>query len=335
MSAPTQKPPKERLSTAQMLHLMRLETDQALRHGHPVSCLVYGLDGFDTPHEMEARRALMPRIFRELKAVTFQSGVRGIGVFNDRFQIAVFPHLPPEKAVKLAEQLVERVHAVADPRPGAEGHVAVSVGVSHNQHKGEITFDSLVEEAETGAELARGAGGDRWIQAQDVENEVQSLQRELEAQIREVKTYQTAYLAEQDGLQESWGRNLIDSAIQLFEREPERGEAVLRLQKEVIALITSEINAWRNSSTVRQMIESHKQIDQLERRVQKLTHSLGVTEAELKRVAAMKNIDLGLASIYRVVQGLSSGDELYEQKKEMLKDLFEANVKLQEQLASM
>jgi len=333
MTAPPAKPKKERLSTAQMLHLMRLETDQSLRHGNPVSCLVFGLDGFEAPHEGEARRELMPLVFRELKAVTFEKGVRGIGVFNDRFQIAVFPQLLPDKAVKVASLLIGRAAALADPRVEGGG-VTISVGVSHNQHKGASTFDTLVEEAETGMQLARGAGGARWIQARDVENEVESLQREIAAQIREVKSYQSSYLAEQDGLQESWGRNLIDSAIQLFEREPERTEAILRLQKEVIALITSEINAWRNSSTVRQMIESHKQIDQLERRVQKLTQNLGTTEQELRRVAAMKNIDLGVASIYRAVQGLESEDDLYEQKKEMLKDLFEANVKLQEQLAA-
>lgn len=333
MTAPSVQ--RKRLSTAQMLHLMRLETDQSLRHEHPVSCIVFGLDGFDEPHELEQRRELMPTLFRQLKAVTFEGGTRGIGVFHDRFQIAVFPHLLPDKATALAGQMVERAHALADPRVGSEGKVSISVGISHNQHKGEVTFDSLVEEAEAGMELARGAGGDRWIQARDVETEVEQLRRELEAQIREVKSFQSSYLADQDGLQESWGKNLVDCTIQLFEREPDRTEAVLRLQKEVIALITAEINAWRNSSTVRQMIESHKQIDMLERRIQKLTHSLGVTEEELRRVAAMKNIDLGVASIYRIVQGLASEDELYAQKKEMLKDLFEANVKLQEQLASL
>jgi hypothetical protein len=69
--------------------------------------------------------------------------------------------------------------------------------------------------------------------------------------------------------------------------------------------------------------------------VAKLTESLGLTEAELKRVAAMKNIDLGISSIYRNVQGLSGGEAGAEQKKEMLKNVFEANVALRAQLASL
>jgi hypothetical protein len=83
------------------------------------------------------------------------------------------------------------------------------------------------------------------------------------------------------------------------------------------------------------MIESQRTIGQLERRVAKLTESLGLTEAELKRVAAMKNIDLGISSIYRNVQGLSGGEAGAEQKKEMLKNVFEANVALRAQLASL
>jgi hypothetical protein len=73
----------------------------------------------------------------------------------------------------------------------------------------------------------------------------------------------------------------------------------------------------------------------LERRVSKLTESLGLTEAELTRVAKMKNIDLGLSSLYRTIQGLSGDEANAEQKKEMLKNIFEANVALKAQLAAI
>ena len=47
----------------------------------------------------------------------------------------------------------------------------------------------------------------------------------------------------------------------------------------------------------------------------------------------MKNIDLGVASIYRTVQGLSADDDNAEQKKEMLKNIFDANVALRRAIA--
>ena len=73
-------------------------------------------------------------------------------------------------------------------------------------------------------------------------------------------------------------------------------------------------------------------IDQLERRIAKLVRSLSETEAVLQRVAAMKNIDLGIASLYRVVQGLSEDPNLNE-KRDMMRRIFEANVVLQQKRA--
>ena len=76
-----------------------------------------------------------------------------------------------------------------------------------------------------------------------------------------------------------------------------------------------------------------RQIDLLERRIVKLTLQLEQTEADLKRIAAMKNIDLGLASIYRSVQGLSLEDEARAMKKSLLKKIFQANMELKTAMA--
>ena len=57
-----------------------------------------------------------------------------------------------------------------------------------------------------------------------------------------------------------------------------------------------------------------------------MTEHLSGTEAELKRVASLKSIDGGLASIYQDVQGLSADDDGFESKKAMLSNIFEANL---------
>ena len=74
-------------------------------------------------------------------------------------------------------------------------------------------------------------------------------------------------------------------------------------------------------------------IDRLERRIAKLVRSLEETEAALQRVASMKNIDLGIASLYRVVQGLDAGDGRADEKRAMMRRIFEANVVLQQKRA--
>lgn len=362
-------PRKERLSTGQMLHLMRLEVERALRHRYPISCMCIGLDGFVEDAEVAHRKTLMPAVFKELKRVTFQNDVQGLGVWTERFQLAVFPHVEPNKLADLARQLVEGAHTIADPLgrvtvevegqdeaatgaadgAAAEGegdaevgtvaggeareapHITISIGISHNLHDGEVSFDTLVEDAETGMGLALSAGGDRFLQARDVETEVDRLRAELEHQISEIKQHQ-ASVGQKDTEEEAWARGLVQQVLDSFQAEPDQNESVVRLKKEVISLLTRELRAWRETSTVTQLLASQRQIDQLERRVRKLTDSLGVTEKELKRVMAMKNIDVGVASIYRTVQGLEGDDEGAEQKRDMLKNIFEANLALRSEM---
>src|SRR5690606_712933 len=88
------------------------------------------------------------------------------------------------------------------------------------------------------------------------------------------------------------------------------------------------IEEWRDGTLARELTESKRLVDNLERRVRKLTDLLSVTESELKRVAAMKNVDTGIASIYRSVQGIGADEDNAELKREMMKSIFEANLAL-------
>lgn len=327
--------PKQRLSTAQMLHLMRLEIDRALRHGYPISAIVIGLDGFDEEHHQPWRRLLMPAIFQEVKAVTFQNDMRGLGVWTERFQLAIFPHVTPDKLNQLAEGILARAASIKVAGVPESEKLSLSAGISHNLHPGPMSFETLIEEAETGMGLAHSSGGNKVVQAREVERELDKLRDEVDNQIQEIQEFQKKLFGDVDSKEEIWGKELVSKVIELFKREPEKSEGVLRVEKEVIALLKAELAAWRETSTASRMLESQKTIDNLERRVAKLTESLGLTEAELKRVAQMKNIDLGVASIYRNVQGLSADEAGAEQKKEMLKNIFESNMALRAQLSSL
>jgi Mrp family chromosome partitioning ATPase len=76
-----------------------------------------------------------------------------------------------------------------------------------------------------------------------------------------------------------------------------------------------------------------RHIDVLERRVAKLTQLLGQTEADLRRLAAMKDVDLGVASIYRSVQGLSSEEGAQAFKRSLMREIFQANLELKTAMA--
>jgi len=67
-------------------------------------------------------------------------------------------------------------------------------------------------------------------------------------------------------------------------------------------------------------------VEMYERRIAKLTRSLERLEHELSGIGD-REIEGGLSSIYRVVQGLSQSDPFRDAKKDMLRDIFEANVR--------
>jgi hypothetical protein len=326
--------PKQRLTTPQTLHLMRLEVDRALKHGYPISCLMLGLDGFVDSDTMLLRRQVMPLVFHELKTETFEREVRGLGVWTEGFQLAVFPHVTPQEIQELADGLLARARDVSHAALPEGTEITLSIGIAHNLHPGEVTFETLVQDAESGMGMAQASGGDRVSGFREVETELDRLKSELDEQLKEIADIQAKVFADGETEDEAWGKALVLKVLEVFDREPDQNEGVVRLQKEVVALLKHELAEFNRSTSAMQLIEAQSTIEQLERRVNKLTSSLGRTEEELKRVAAMKDIDVGVASIYRTVQGLSSADDQFEAKKEMLKNIFEANVALRAEMTS-
>jgi GGDEF domain-containing protein len=325
-----QSPRPGKLTTTQMLHLMRLEVDRAQRTKTPISCVVASLDSMERQIDAQVRQTLIPAVFRALKAVTVEHDVRGLGLTTGNFVLAVFPHVEPAVAATVGQELLSFAEQLSDSplAPGRE--VSLSVGVSHNLRAGECSLESLVEEAETGLALAQESGGGRCVQWKDVESEIDRLKVELDEQLKELAENDALFQAESDGDQKDWGAGLVEAILQLFHEETASSEEMLRLEQKIVALVKDQAEEWRGSSTMTRLLESQGKIETLERRLRKLTDTLGQTEAELKRVAALKEVDTGVASIYRTVQGLSGEDDNAEAKRAMLQDIFEANLALRE-----
>ena len=327
------EPPKQRLSTPQTLHLMRLEVERAVQHGYPISCMMYGLDGYLEPDLFLHRKLAMPLVFSELKAVTFARELRGLGIWTEAFQLAVFPHVTPEAIHEMAEELLERARAIRHDDLPEGAPISLSIGISHNLHPSGVSFESLVEEAESGMGMAQASGGDQLSAFTAVETELDRLKIELEEQLEEIQKVTENVFSDSVADEELWGKKLVDSVLQVFQSEPDQNEAVLRLEKSVVELLGRELTEFKRTSSASQLIEAQSQIERLERRISKLTGSLGRTEEELKRIAALKDVDLGVASIYRTVQGLSVEDGDFQAKQEMLKNIFEANCALRAEMA--
>jgi hypothetical protein len=70
-------------------------------------------------------------------------------------------------------------------------------------------------------------------------------------------------------------------------------------------------------------------LDLLQRRALKLEQALRDARAALAYISQLEHVDLGLASIYRVVQGIALDDPLRERKQGALEAIFQANLSLQ------
>ena len=107
---------------------------------------------------------------------------------------------------------------------------------------------------------------------------------------------------------------------------PEGSEVVREeLIEELTELVSKVIERLREQ----QDESSGEQVRDLERIVNKLKAALEEKEVAIRRLAAMKMVDPGIASIYDCVQGLNLEDDNYERKSELLKEVFERNLELQ------
>jgi len=97
----------------------------------------------------------------------------------------------------------------------------------------------------------------------------------------------------------------------------------------VMALVMDIVNAERGSADEARRALRDREVDVLQRRIKKLAESLDATEQRLQSVAAMKSIDPGISSVYREVQGLDMADAHVGKKRELMAEIFRANLALQ------
>ncbi|MBL9078894.1 MAG: hypothetical protein JNL08_15415 [Planctomycetes bacterium] len=100
-------------------------------------------------------------------------------------------------------------------------------------------------------------------------------------------------------------------------------------EERVMALVMDIVSVERQSADEARRALRDREVDTLQRRIKKLSESLDLTEQRLQSVAAMKSLDGGISSIYREVQGVDFGDVQAGKKKELMAEIFKANLKLQ------
>jgi len=167
-------------------------------------------------------------------------------------------------------------------------------------------------------------------QKEQVEDEVDQLRRDLGTQQRalELKLEEGAlataarYEGENAAIAAKVGEVLRALAAT-------GSSSIVDAEDKVMALVMDIVAGERHSADEARSALHNQDVVNLQRRIKKLSESLDQTEQRLQSVAAMKNIDSGISSIYREVQGLSMADHHAGKKKELMAEIFKANLKLQ------
>jgi len=116
----------------------------------------------------------------------------------------------------------------------------------------------------------------------------------------------------------------VDEVLRALRRQ---GEGV-DVQGRIVELVLELVSGERRSAEAARSALRDREVENLQRRITKLNETLGQTERRLQTVTATRQVDQGISSVYREVQGVDPQDELRERKKELMAEIFKANLAL-------
>jgi DNA anti-recombination protein RmuC len=102
-----------------------------------------------------------------------------------------------------------------------------------------------------------------------------------------------------------------------------------RMQAHLLKTVLEVVHVERQSAIEAREELHNREVDLLQRRIAKVNQALGDTERQLSETVRGGATADGVASMYREVQGLSPSDTAYRRKKDLVAEIFRANLALQ------
>ena len=162
------------------------------------------------------------------------------------------------------------------------------------------------------------------------EEEVDDLRRVLAEHRRELRERLAEGEAALRGQHEGEDAMIAQRVQEVFQELGERqGAGLPDLRDRVLELVMDLVGQQRASTIAALQAARDGEVDRLQRRIAKLSTSLAETEGRLAHVAQLKNVDPGISSVYREVQGLDFADHWHARKRELMAEIFRANLALQ------
>lgn len=334
-------------SPAQVRALMAAEFERARRYGEPLAGLLIGVDRLGQLTDFygyEAKAEILEAI-AELMNENLRAG-DFLGCRIEDSLLLILPYTGRDGARALARRILSGARALVFEGGGRTLRVSVSISAAYSDNPSSNHFSGLLEVTGNGLRAATEDGGDRFIEWKPVESDFDRLRRDLEDRIQSLRSdLPGGAPREAASMQDIAPAPLaVATPAAPASEEAPVAESVpsapqeLSLSTKLRSLLDAQAAEGQEDSAalqskIQELLTQHnRQIDVLERRISKLTRNLELTEDELKRMSLLKDVDVGVASIYRDVQGLNADSESREAKKHMMANIFEANLELQTQI---
>jgi len=320
--------------------LMRVEFERAQRYHYALSCLLVAVDRLERLqdlHGLDTKREILDAVTRLVRSEVRESDLLTCHV-EDRL-LVIIPHTPPEGAEVLAKRLLTGARRLEFWSDGRRVPVSLSIGGAFNKPEAKLYYDALLRVAEGSLDVARQGGGDRYVHSELYDHFQKKLERDeaaggpratLDLDAEDLKRILSLGLERSSGDREALERARAEAEARADRESEERQRIEGRLadiERERDGLLAAR-SAPRPAD-----LEAQREIENLQRRIAKLTGLLSRTEDELKRIASLKDVEAGVASVYTDVQGLDPTDQAAELKRDLMKKIFDANLELKQAMA--
>lgn len=283
--------------------LMAAEFDRSVRFDTPLAILRIAVDRLGYLHDLygeESKREILTAVNALLRSKTRASDLLGFP-FGDQI-IAAVPHIDVKAAEALAERLISGARGLTFDADGRTLRITTSIGIAHSS-TGYPEFESMMEGANEVLEEVLAKSGDR---------------ARLHAPAPAPPQPQPA--APQIDLDISGSDNILGETLRLALS----GQIPTSQAQSLLSAVMGDLEDRFASK------DADDRTELLERRVAKLGTMLEETEGRLRALLASGSGDDGVASKFKSVQGLDAGADQVEQKRDLLKAIFDANLRMRE-----
>jgi GGDEF domain-containing protein len=329
--------PAEPRGATEVRGRMELAHEEALRERTPLAVLRVAVDGI----ESVARVAAGGKV--ELVLATLTTVIRGLARPGDLLALREQDHVvlvltqtDAAAADAFAHALQEAGRRISGPHSSIPIGIRLSIGLAYAQFDAPYWFQTLLAVANEGVEVAQNSGGGRIVHTELYPFHQRRLERLSPDRPKPTMppplhkpdvnpAYLRSAAAPPAAASPAAPAPPRPAAAQSRAAPPPSPAGIAELEERVLRLARE----WTEEALSKALAETQKvhtsEVDVLERRIQKLTRALEDAQGELVRAHAGHEIDPGVASAYRTVQGLRDEQGA---KRDMLEKLFQANLEL-------